>query len=251
MSDIDGEKLVEAMRRSADQLSSRRGIRDLDVTLEQIVTSAVDTIPGVDEGSVSMTEGGRVCTRHPTTEAVRRLDEAQSEVGEGPCLTALETLSEDGVVVAQDLAGADAQRWPRFAPVAVEEGYRALLSTQLRVAARPRAALNLYARDAGAFDEHARILAGLFGAQAALLFYGAENAGHLQRAVDSRDLIGQAKGIVMERFTLDDDGAFGLLVQSSQETNMKLVEVARWLVSEVVGRRAHGAKRTPATAIHE
>ena len=111
----------------------------------------------------------------------------------------------------------------------------------------PRAALNLYAHDAGVFDEHARILAGLFGAQAALLFYGAENAGHLQRAVDSRDLIGQAKGIIMERFTLDDDGAFALLVQSSQETNMKLVEVARWLVSEVVGRRAHGAKATATT----
>ena len=136
---------------------------------------------------------------------------------------------------------------PGSPPVAVEQGYRALLSTQLRVAARPRAALNLYAHDAGVFDEHARILAGLFGAQAALLFYGAENAGHLQRAVDSRDLIGQAKGIIMERFTLDDDGAFALLVQSSQETNMKLVEVARWLVSEVVGRRAHGAKATATT----
>jgi ANTAR domain-containing protein/GAF domain-containing protein len=238
MSDIDGEKLVEAMRRSADELSSPRGIRDLDVTLEQIVTSAVETIPGVDDGSISMTEGGRVDTRHPTNDAIRRLDETQNEFDEGPCLAALGTPSDNGVVVAQDLAGADAGRWPRFAPVAVEAGYRGLLSTQLRVAARPLAALNLYAHDADVFDEHARTLAGLFGAQAALLLYGAENARHLQRAVDSRDVIGQAKGIVMERFTLDDDGAFQLLVQSSQETNMKLIEVARWLVGEVTTRRS-------------
>ncbi|GAA4734280.1 GAF and ANTAR domain-containing protein [Actinomycetospora chibensis] len=242
MSDIDGEKLVEAMRRSADELSSPRGIRDLDVTLEQIVTSAVETIPGVDDGSISMTEGGRVDTRHPTNDAIRRLDETQNEFNEGPCLAALETPPDNGVVVAQDLADADADadagRWPRFAPIAVEAGYRGLLSTQLRVAAGPLAALNLYAHDADVFDEHARTLAGLFGAQAALLLYGAENARHLRRAVDSRDVIGQAKGIVMERFTLDDDGVFQLLVQSSQETNMKLIEVARWLVGEVTARRS-------------
>jgi anti-anti-sigma factor len=71
-----------------------------------------------------------------------------------------------------------------------------------------RGALNLYAHQANAFDERARTLAGLFGVQAALVLYGANEAMHLQRAVDSRDLIGQAKGILMERFKVDDEASF-------------------------------------------
>jgi hypothetical protein len=75
-------------------------------------------------------------------------------------------------------------------------------------------------------------LAGLFGVQAALLLYGANQAGQLQKAVDSRDLIGQAKGILMERFKVDDEAAFQMLVQSSQNTNMKLTAVAEWLTND-------------------
>ena len=119
----------------------------------------------------------------------------------------------------------------------VEAGYRALMSTQLSANGGPRAALNLYSATADAFDEDARTLAGLFGIQAAMLLYGADTAANLQRAVDSRDQIGQAKGILMERFSLDDEAAFQMLVKSSQETNMKLTDVARWLTSET-GKRS-------------
>jgi AmiR/NasT family two-component response regulator len=75
-------------------------------------------------------------------------------------------------------------------------------------------------------------LAGLFGIQAALLLYGADTATHLHRAIDSRDLIGQAKGVLRERFKVDDEGAFQMLVKSSQDTNMKLTAVARWLLDD-------------------
>jgi hypothetical protein len=92
-------------------------------------------------------------------------------------------------------------------------------------------ALNLYAHEPDAFDEHARTLAGLFGVQAALLLYGTNRAVQLQKAVDSRDLIGQAKGILMERFDVDDEAAFQMLVRSSQDTNMKLTAVAGWLTT--------------------
>jgi ANTAR domain len=197
------------------------------------VTSAVATIPGVDAGSISITEHGRIETRHPSTEAIGKLDHTQSELYEGPCISAIDDPPENGIVVAQDFAGEDAQRWPRFAPRAVEAGYRSLMSTQLTADGGPRAALNLYSATAHAFDEHARVLAGLFGIQAALLLYGADTAHHLQKAVDSRDRIGQAKGILMERFSLDDEAAFQMLVKSSQDTNMKLTDVARWLTSEV------------------
>jgi hypothetical protein len=235
------DKLVLALRTAARGMAGRRSMRDLDETLGQIVTSAVATIPGVDAGSISITEHGRIETRHPSTEAIGKLDRTQSELDEGPCISAIEDPPEDGIVIAKDLAGDDEQRWPRFAPMAVEAGYRALMSTQLSAEGGPRAALNLYAAGADAFDEHAQTLAGLFGIQAAMLLYGADTAVHLQKAVDSRDQIGQAKGILMERFSLDDEAAFQMLVKSSQDTNMKLTEVARWLTSEVGKRYARPA----------
>lgn len=99
-------------------------------------------------------------------------------------------------------------------------------------------ALNLYSATPNAFSEHCRTVAGLFGVQAALLLYGTTQAMHLQRAVDSRDLIGQAKGILIERFKIDDEGAFQMLVRTSQDTNMKLTKVARWLVTETCHKSA-------------
>jgi hypothetical protein len=226
------DQLVTALRTAARDLAQRRSIRDLEQTLRQIVASAVDTIPGVDAGSISMTEHGRINTRHPTSEGIRKLDETQSQLREGPCISAIEDPPDSGIVVAQDLAGADGEVWPRFAPYAVEAGYRALMSTQLSTDGGIRAAHNLYSGTADAFDEHARTLAGLFGVQAALLLYGTDQAMHLQRAIDSRDLIGQAKGILMERFKVDDEAAFQMLVRSSQDTNMKVTTVARWLTTE-------------------
>ena len=227
------DQLVVALRAAARELARRRSIRDLEDTLQQIVASAVDTVPGVDAGSISMTEQGRIETRHPTSAEIGKLDSVQSELYEGPCITALEDPPESGIVVAQDLAGADAERWPRFAPHVVEAGFRALMSTQLSVEGGVRAALNLYSTTADAFDVDARTLAGLFGVQAAILIYGSREASLLQRAVDSRDLIGRAKGILMERFGVGDEAAFQMLVKSSQDTNMKLTAVAQWLTEHV------------------
>jgi hypothetical protein len=235
------DDLVAALRSAARALTNKRGIRDLEHTLGLIVSSAVATIPGVDAGSISITEHGRVETRHPTSETIDKLDQTQSELNEGPCITAIEDPPESGIVIAQDFTGDDAQQWPRFAPAAVDAGYRALMSTQLSTDGGPRAALNLYSQQAHAFDEHARTLAGLFGVQGAMLLYGADTAAQLQRAVDSRDLIGQAKGILMERFSLDDDGAFQMLVKSSQDTNMKVTDVAAWLTREVGSRQTRRA----------
>jgi AmiR/NasT family two-component response regulator len=69
-----------------------------------------------------------------------------------------------------------------------------------------------------------------------MLLHGADHAARLGHALETRDVIGQAKGILMERFTVDDEEAFRLLVTSSQDTNMKLVDVARWLTGEAVAR---------------
>ena len=224
------DSLVLALRNAAREMVDRRSISDLEHVLTQIVAVAVDTVPGVDAGGITMTENGHITSRSPTNDDVRKLDELQARLRQGPCITAVEHPPADGVVVAQDLTRApDADRWPQFAPQAVGLGYQSLLSTYLSTDGGTRAALNLYSRAAQTFDEFALTTAGLFGLQAALLLYGVDQARHLGMALESRDLIGQAKGILMERFRVTGEQAFQMLVTSSQETNIKLVEVTRWL----------------------
>jgi hypothetical protein len=108
-------------------------------------------------------------------------------------------------VEATHRAPTGAMGWPRFAPAAVDAGYRGLMSTTLSTDGGLRAALNLYSVAPNTFSDHCRTMAGLFGIQAALLLYGTSQTENLQKAVDSRDVIGRAKGILMERFNVDDE----------------------------------------------
>lgn len=233
------DELITSLRAAAQRIAGQRSIRDLQVTLAQIVEAAVDTVPGAVAGGVSMTENGGVGSEAPSSEDIAKLDRLQSELNEGPCISAVLDPPATGIVLAEDLASdGDASRWPRFAPAAVAAGYRSLMSTQLSADGGRRAALNLYAHDPGAFDVQAQLTAGLFGVQAALLLYGADHAAALNRALETRDVIGQAKGILVERFTVSDDEAFQMLVSSSQDTNVKLVDVARFLTGEAAARRA-------------
>jgi hypothetical protein len=242
------DSLVLALRSAARDLVSRRSISDLEQALTQIVATAVDTVPGVDAGGISMTENGHITCRSPTNDDIRKLDDIQAQLHEGPCITAIESPPDDGVVLAQGLTRPpDADRWPHFAPQAVAHGYQSLLSTQLSTNDGPSAALNLYSRAANTFDESARTTAGLFGLQAALLLYGVNHARQLGNALASRDLIGQAKGILMERFRVNSEQAFRMLVSSSQHTNIKLVEVARWLTEtgdQIPDDTSGGLRRT-------
>ena len=243
MHDPDDEQLVKCLRSAAEQLTENRSIRDLETTVTKLMHAAVATIPGVAGGGISRTEQGTVRSSHATDDRIFQLDQLQSELGQGPCITAADDPPLAGVVTANDLAGADAERWPAFAPRCVEAGYRSMMSVQLSLQGRRRSALNLYSHDAGVFDASAELTGGLFGIQAATLLHGADHAAYLGKALESRDVIGQAKGMLMERFTVDDDEAFQMLVSSSQDTNMKLVDVAHWLVEEARARRAQGGPR--------
>jgi ANTAR domain-containing protein len=116
-----------------------------------------------------------------------------------------------------------------------------MCSTQLSAGGTGlRAALNLYSTEPGAFDTESQLVAALFGLQAGVLLHGSENAAQLQRAIDSRDVIGQAKGILMERFGVEDSEAFRMLVKSSQDTNLKLLTVAAWVRDDLDQRRRAG-----------
>jgi ANTAR domain-containing protein/GAF domain-containing protein len=229
--DLDqSDPLVVTLRTAAHGLDVHRSIHDLELTLAQIVAAAVETVPGVDAGSISMAHDAVVETRHPTSNEIEVLDEVQGDLLEGPCISALNDPAGDGVVLARDLAGEDALRWPRFAPRAVEFGYRSLMSTQLSADNHIRAALNLYSRTPNAFDEQARRIAGLFGVQAALLLYGSHHASNLTRALGSRVIIEQAKGYLARRNGESPDDAFTRLRAYARRNRLRLSAVAEDVV---------------------
>lgn len=134
-----------------------------------------------------------------------------------------------GAIVVQDLAGADGEQRPRFAPLAVEAGYRGLMSVTLSADGAVRGALNLYSTAPEAFSDESRTLGEMFGVQAGLLLFGHEQDGDPVEAADVRDLIGKARGMLMKRFVVDDEVAFQMLVTASQDTEITLREVARWV----------------------
>ena len=232
MSEHEPPELVAALRDSARRLRERHTIRDLDATISNVVEAAVGTIAAATGGGITRSENGALSASHATSASVLRADRLQAELDQGPCVTAAAAPPPDGVVIAHDLAGEDAERWPVFAPRAVDLGWRSVMSIEMGSDARHHSALNLYSPDPRVFRPADAHVAALFAVQAAMLIYGAEHVARVGQAVASRDGIGQAKGILMERFGVDADQAFQMLVSASQDTNMKLVDVAAWLVTE-------------------
>jgi ANTAR domain len=118
-------------------------------------------------------------------------------------------------------------RWPRFAKAALELGVRTSLSFQLFVLKDNLGSLNLYGGEASVFDEDSSLYGEILAQHAAVAMAGSQAAEQMQRAIASRDTIGQAKGIIMERFHVDALKAFALLTRLSQESNTKLFDVAK------------------------
>lgn len=203
----------------ARSLQSERSIED---TLQTITRTAVDTLPGADMCGISLVRDRlRVETRAATADLVEVIDAAQYETGEGPCLTALwnqRTVRSDDVTMDE--------RWPTWRARIQELGIRSMLSFQLFVQENDLGALNFYASGTAAFDDDDENIGLLFAAHSAVALAGVQEVSGLRAALTSRDIIGQAKGIMMERYNLDAAAAFQLLVRASQSTHMKLHEVA-------------------------
>ena len=121
------------------------------------------------------------------------------------------------------------RRWPELADRAREVGAASMLCIQLFVAGDDLGALNLLARRPGAFTDESERIGLMFASHAAVALAQAQKLNHLGRALASRDLIGQAKGVLMERYKITADQAFALLARASQDTNRKLTEVAEHL----------------------
>ena len=218
-------ELVQVLSAAAEQMTRSRQASE-DETVAWIVAAAVDTVPGAEYAGVSLLAAdGAITSEAVSHVTVADIDRVQASFREGPCVTAL---WDEHTVAVADMA-AERERWPQFGPAAVEAGVGSMLSFQLFARANSLGALNLYASSPHQFGDHSRVLGGLFAMHAASALGQAQHVGQLHQAMASRDVIGQAKGMLMERFGLDAERAFALLVRSSQQANMKLLAVAQWL----------------------
>lgn len=199
-------------------------------TLQRVVDLAVETVDGCDAAGVFLVENERVVTQASSSPLVVDLDRLQFEADEGPCLDAV---SEGGSFFAEDLA--DDRRWPKFGPAAVAAGIRSVLA--FRLSAARLSALNLYARLPAAFGVTDRAKGSILATLAGIAVNSAEEregdervVKSLHQALQSRELIGQAQGILMERERISAEQAFDVLRRASQRLNVKLRQVAQTLV---------------------
>lgn len=209
-------------------------VDSVDEVLSRIAQAAVSTVPGCQLASVTIREDGAFRTVAATHAAAMEVDQAQYQASEGPCLDAV----DDAIVYAPALPD---QRWPALGARPTRSGVHSVVSYQLAAAGPlPKASLmgslNAYAGAPHAFDDEAREI-GLILAAHASVAAGAvrertaleQLARQLHEGLSSRDVIGQAKGILMERLHITPEDAFDVLRRASQRLNIKLREIAQKL----------------------
>jgi GAF domain-containing protein len=188
-------------------------------SLQAVIELAVETGP-CDAASITLLTGKHLETVAFSDDHVRQADDMQYQLAEGPCFDSVWT---DGFHAAGDVTGNG--RWPRWAPEAARLGLGAVLAVHLYTDTSV-GALNLYSvtpRDFTTADlDAARVL----GAHASVILAYTRATRNLRQAIDTRAVIGQAQGMLMARYGLTGEAAFGLLRRYSQTLNMKLVLLA-------------------------
>jgi len=195
---------------------------DVQKTLQRIVELAVDNIDGCDHAGITVLHAGIFSTPAFSDEVPVAVDAIQYETGEGPCVDAIR---EHEVFRTGNMA--TETRWPKFSTRAQREtGVTSMMGFRLFVAGDTLGALNLFSKVADAFDDEASAAGSVFAAHAAIALSTALHDEQMSQALASRDVIGQAKGILMAKEGVTADEAFDMLRRASQRLNMKLREVA-------------------------
>jgi len=204
--------------------------------LDRVVQAARVAVPGADLVSVTLATETGYTTPVYTDDLALKLDEVQYRLSEGPCVEATRTPGL-GLTFSGDLA--QGVQFPNFGPAAAALGVHSVLAVGLFPDGEKDrfGALNIYAYQAGGLDELDRDLALILAAHASTALAGTLAAtsaeletAQLRQALQSRDVIGQAKGILMERRGISADEAFDVLRRASQSLNIKLTTVAQTLV---------------------
>jgi GAF domain-containing protein len=219
--------------------------RDVEETLEAAARLALPTVAGADHAGVMvLRRNGLMETAAATDDVVRELDQAQADLDDGPGLAAVRGRD---VVRVDDTAAED--RWPAFAAEARELGIRSLLSCPLSTAPGRTAALTLHAVRPAAFDASATGIAMAFARQVSGAVRNAEATEALHRSLRVRQVVGEATGMMMERYRLTPRRGLEMLVEASQDTNTRIHAVAEYVVATGddpwrVNVRNHGGGRS-------
>lgn len=200
---------------------------DFDTVLTELSDSAVKSVPGADYAAITVVDrDAGVRTAAATHPYARQVDEIQLRHHDGPCLAAA---WEHHTVYVADLA--TDERWPHYSQEAIATTpIRSVLSFQVFVDDHEMGALNFYADHAHAFTDESREVGLIYATHTAIAWGLLRRDEQFRSALASRDLIGQAKGVIMERFNVDAVHAFELLKRLSQDSNIRLVEIARRLI---------------------
>jgi GAF domain-containing protein len=222
----------------AEVARALRAEGSVKATLDRIVELAVTTVEGCEHAGITLVEQGTVRTPAASDDVPAVVDAVQYETGEGPCLDAIR---EHEVFQTDDLL--NEPRWPNFSRRAAEaSGVASMLAYRLFIEADTMGALNLYSKQKYAFDGEDRAVGSIFAAHAAVALSAARHQDQLEQAIETRDLIGQAKGILMARQDVTADQAFDMLRRGSQRLNIKLRELARQVAG---GESPHAGSATP------
>ncbi len=225
-------RLDEASAALEDLQGVLAGEEPIQEALQGLAEAAVRVISDAGAVSITMVDGDNASTAASTSDDVIRIDAEQYASGEGPCLEAARTITPVRVVV-----GEAHDRWPVFTAVASKAGIRAYLSAPLAIGEDVLGSLNVYGYVDEAFDPYDEALLRLFTTAASGAITAARRSArsrqiitNLTKALVSRAEIDQAKGALMAVHGIEPDLAFQRLVDESQTTNTKLVEVARRLL---------------------
>jgi GAF domain-containing protein len=200
--------------------------RSLEETLDAIVQATMQTVPGFNHVGISVARpDGSFETKAGTDQLVWELDDLQYSLDEGPCVQAMR---EHSVVLAEHIR--HDQRWPQYVPSAVKHGLRAQLAMGLHQEGRSLGGLNLYSTETDEAPEEAADVAEMFAAHAAIALGHAQDRENLGEAVTSRQLIGQATGLIMQRYGIDETRAFDFLVRAASTAERKVRVIAQEVV---------------------
>ncbi|MBX7447979.1 GAF and ANTAR domain-containing protein [Mycolicibacterium sp. 3033] len=215
--------LAQRMAELARAVASPRNVEDV---LSDVTREVLELIPSTDAaGILFVGKAGRFESVAGTSELPIELDRLQMKYSEGPCL---EAALEETIVRSDDFIMEP--RWPRYSAAAAKLGVRSGLSFKLYTSSQTAGALNLFAVKPNAFDAADENIGAVLAAHAAAAILASRHHEQLQSALSTRDRIGQAKGIIMERYNVDDVAAFDMLRRLSQDSNTKLTDVAQRVI---------------------
>lgn len=208
------------------ELHDSRGSESL--TLDTIIDWTRTAVASTDAGILLLRAKGRIETAVPTSPEVAKAHDMQIELNEGPCLQVINDHNADAYVIGDT---ASDSRFPTWGPAAARLGFRSAISVVLNTSQKRFGSLNVYSSEPEAFDRDDLAVVEVFSHRAARAMAVAEDIAGQITAMDTRKLIGQAQGILMERLDIDADRAFEYLVRQSQARNEKLRAIAEWIVA--------------------